>query len=347
MIIKGVNYDVGTVMGVNWRPDYNPQTVERELEIIKRDLHCNAVGISGKDIGRVMLTAETALRLGLEAWLNPADWGNKPPKPMLAYVTGAAKAAQPLHERYPGKVIFSLGSEFTLFMQGIIEGKSFMGRAKNLRQGGAGIREGRHNRPLNEFLSKAVSEVRKVFAGQIMYRSLVWEQVDWSGFDIIGVDHYWAEKIKDQYIDMVKPLFTYGKPVINTGFGFNTTSTPVAGMLSSLGHEPSILLHQLPAIGRFIRPKLKVINERDEALQAKRLVDNLKLLDRAGFSGAFIDTFILPIRPYSDISTYDLDRESSSLVKFFERGRHGTTYPDMTWEPKEAFKAVANYYKKF
>jgi hypothetical protein len=27
---KGINYDVGTVTDVNWRPDYNPQTVERE-----------------------------------------------------------------------------------------------------------------------------------------------------------------------------------------------------------------------------------------------------------------------------------------------------------------------------
>jgi len=344
MNVKGVNYDVGTVMGVNWRPDYDPNTVQRELEIIKKDLHCNSVGISGKDIGRVMLTAETALSLGLEAWLNPADWGNKPPEPTLSYITEAAKAARPLHERYPGKVVFSLGSEFTLFMQGIIEGRTFMARAKNLSQGGAGIKEGKHNQPLNDFLSKAVSEVRKVFSGQVMYRSLVWEQVDWSIFDVIGVDHYWAEKIKDQYIDMVKPLFTYNKPVINTGFGFNTTSSPVTGMLSSLGHEPSVLLHQVPVVGRFIRPKLKVIEERDEALQAKRLIDNLKLLDKAGFSGAFMDQFIFPIRPYSDTPKYDLDRSSSSLVKYFEGGRHGTTYPEMTWEPKEAFKAVANYY---
>lgn len=341
---RGINYDVGTVMGVNWRPDYHPHVVERELEIIKNDLHCNAVGINGKDMGRVGVTAEAALSLGLEAWLNPAGWIDKPAGPTLASITEAAKAAQPLHERYPGKVVFSLGWEFTLFMQGIIEGRTFMGRVKNIRQGGAGIKEGKHNQPLNDFLSKAVAEVRKVFAGQVMYHSLVWEKVDWSIFDIIGVDHYWVEKIKDQYVDMVKPLFTYGKPVINTGFGFNTTSSPVTGMLSSLGHEPSILLHQLPAIGRFIRPKLKIINERDEALQARRLVDNLKLLDKAGFSGAFIDMFLFPIKPYSDTPEYDLDRESSSLVKYYEGGKHGTTYPDMSWEPKESFKAVAEYY---
>lgn len=343
MKIKGINYDVGTVMGVNWRPDYDSKVVHRELEIIKNDLHCNAVGISGKDIERVVTTAEVALSLGLEAWFNPA-WIDKPPEATLAYITEAAREAQPLHERYHDKVVFNIGSEFTLFMQGIVPGKTFMQRAKNLRRGGAGIKEGKHNQPLNDFLSKTAKEVRKVFSGQVMYRSLVWEQVDWSNFDFIGVDHYWAEQIKDQYIDMVKPLFTHGKPVINTGFGFNTTTSPATGMLSSLGHEPAVLFHQLPAIGRFIRPKLKVVDERDEALQAKRLIDNLKLLDKAGFSGTFIDQFIFPLKPYSDTPKYDLDRTTSSLVKYLEGGRHGTTYPDMTWEPKEAFKAVADYY---
>lgn len=343
---KGVNYDVGTVMGGNWRPDYHPQTVERELEIIKNDLHCNAVGISGKDIGCVMVTAEAALSQGLEVRLNPADLTNKPPESTLASITEAAKATQPLHERYPGKVVFSVGGEFTLFMQGIVPGKTFMQRLQTAFSADYIKSPDRRNKPLNDFLGQTNKAVRAVFDGPVMYCSLVWEQVDWSPFDMIGVDHYWAEKIKDKYIDMVKPLFAYGKPVINTGFGFSTTTAPANGVASTLGNVDglSLLLHQQPVIGRLIRPKLKVINERSETLQAKRLIDNLKLVDKAGFSGAFIDMFIFPLRPYSDTPKYDLDRESSSLVKYFEGGRHGTAYPDMTWEPKEAFRAVADYY---
>jgi hypothetical protein len=288
---KGINYDVGTVTDINWRPDYHPQVVERELEIIKNDLHCNAVGISGRDIGRVMLTAEAALSQGLEAWLNPADWKNKPPEPTLAYITEAAKAAQPLYQRYPGKVVFSVGSELTLFMQGIVPGKTIMQRLQTAFNAGY-VKFGKHNKPLNDFL--------------------------------------------------------HGKPVMNTGFGFSTTTAPARGVASTLGNISglSFLLHHQPVIGRLIRPRLKVVDERSEALQAKRLIDNLKLIDKAGFSGAFIDMFIFPIKPYSDTSKYDLDRESSSLVKYYEGGKHGTTYPDMTWEPKEAFKAVAEYYGK-
>ena len=33
------------------------------------------------------------------------------------------------------------------------------------------------------------------------------------------------------------------------------------------------------------------------------------------------------------------------LCKFAEDvGKHGDTYPDMTWEPKESFRAVARFY---
>jgi hypothetical protein len=34
-----------------------------------------------------------------------------------------------------------------------------------------------------------------------------------------------------------------------------------------------------------------------------------------------------------------------SLVKTYVHG-HGATYPDLTWEPKEAFHAVADFYGK-
>ena len=87
-------------MGTDWRPDYDPHIVDRELGIIKTDLHCNAVGISGKDIRRVLVSAEAAITQGLEAWLNPADWSDKPPEHVLACITEAARAAQPLPSKY-------------------------------------------------------------------------------------------------------------------------------------------------------------------------------------------------------------------------------------------------------
>ena len=59
---KGVCYDVGRVMmGGNWRPKFDPKIMHRELEIIKNDLHCNAVRICGLDIERLMMASEDAL----------------------------------------------------------------------------------------------------------------------------------------------------------------------------------------------------------------------------------------------------------------------------------------------
>ena len=47
---KGVCYDVGAVMGGNLRPYYDSKIVQRELQIIRNNLHCNAVGNSGHNL---------------------------------------------------------------------------------------------------------------------------------------------------------------------------------------------------------------------------------------------------------------------------------------------------------
>jgi hypothetical protein len=39
-----------------------------------------------------------------------------------------------------------------------------------------------------------------------------------------------------------------------------------------------------------------------------------------------------------------LDMSASTLAKTLTGGRHGTTYPDMTWETKASFRAVADCY---
>jgi hypothetical protein len=249
--------------------------------------------------------------------------------------------------RYPGQLVFSVGSELTLFMQGIIPGRFLMKRLHNMMAGDV-VKSGRHNKPLNDFLARATPAVRQVFHGPVTYAALIWEQVDWSIFDIVGVDHYWSERIKDRYLDLLAPLFTFNKPVVVTEFGFSTTSAPAVSGAQAIGHVDgwSFVLHRLPVVGRFVRVRLAQIDERDEGVQASRLVEQLHLLDRAGVDGAFVSTFIYPVRPYDDDPKYDLDRESPSLVKSYAGGKHGTTYPDMTWEPKESFKAVADFYRQ-
>lgn len=70
-----------------------------------------------------------------------------------------------------------------------------------------------------------------------------------------------------------------------------------------------------------------------------------RILDDAWVDGTFVFQFISQISPYSDNPGYDFDMAATSLVGYYEGGnRQGKTYPDMPWEPKEAFGAVAKYY---
>ena len=249
--------------------------------------------------------------------------------------------------------MFSIGSELTLFMNGIIEGRNFVRRIanKNLR---SHIIAGDHNKPLNAFLTKANAAVREVFHGKVTYASLIFEAVNWNLFDYVGVDHYRVTRIEDKYVEMLKPSFSHDKPVVITEFGYGTCQKGLLaeGFLGSAGLGGDIIdhksqfLHQLPLLGRFVRPHLKGDYIRDEGWQARKLVEQLSILDAAGVDGAFIFQFISQITPYSDNPRFDLDMASSSLVKYFDDGKHGATYPDMTWEPKESFRAVANYYAK-
>ena len=128
---RGVCYDVGRVMwGQDWRPEFSPEEARRELRIIRDDLHCNAVRICGQDLGRLIAAGAHALDCGLQVWLSPELWDHSP-SDTIGYIAKAAEAAEDLHRHRPGQVVFSVGSEATLFMAGIVEGGSVFERLEH------------------------------------------------------------------------------------------------------------------------------------------------------------------------------------------------------------------------
>jgi hypothetical protein len=347
---KGIQYDAGLFLGINWRPVFDPPIVRRELEVIHRDLHANAVAILGRSPRRLEFAAEAALEEGLTVWLSPRLW-DREAATTARYVRRVARRCRPLADRWPDRFVLSVAAELTLFGRGIVPGRSLAERLANpalpALVGGGATRA-----PLDAFLRRLVAEARAEYPGPLAYASLPWETVDWSPFAFVGVDAYLNERIADRYLEMLGPAFAVGKPVVVTEFGFEAyRGGPMSsGFLGPAGLKPSAvdpksqLLHQLPLLGRRVRPRLRVPLVRDEAYQAERLVAQLELLERAGVDGAFVSQFEAQLYPYDPDPRFDVDRASSGLVRYLERGR-GTTYPDLPWEPRAAFGAVAEFYR--
>jgi hypothetical protein len=386
---KGVCYDVGRVlMGGNWRPKFDPKIVHRELTIIKDDLHCNAVRIQGLDLDRLVTASEAALSQGLEVWFSPEMW-DKSQVETREYISKAAEKAESLRQRWPGKLVFSVGSELTLFSQGMVEGDSVFDRLSRPSFWGD-MKAGKHNGPLNAYLANLSAATRNVFHGPLTYFSVPLETVDWKHFDFVGVDLYRDARIKDAYGQMVGRYNSFGKPVVIGEFGcctfkgadllggngFMVTFGMMEGLLGSNQKIPKMftdMAHIPPRVdGHYIR---------DEGLQARELADQLGVLERAGVEGAFVFTFVSPNSPYRADPMYDADMAGFSLVKSYAESEtedefrrqmisqarailgvgidpsilsgfsgavdeHGVTYPEMPWEPKESFRAVAESYGK-
>ena len=319
----------------------------------KNDLHCNAVRICGQDIDRLVIAGQDALEQGLEVWVSPELWDNSP-EDTLDYVAEAAKRAEELRKHRPGQVIFSVGSELTLFMQGILEGDTFLER---LHQPSFAeqIRSGAHNAPLDAFLAKADDAVRQVLKGNVTYASVPLETVDWGRFDFVAVDPYRDARIRDRFTDLLRRFFAHGRPVVITEFGCCT----YRGAADAGGMGWAIVDLDIAELGKR-PPELNGEYVRDEAEQAEELTDLLTIFDDSDVDGAFVFTFVAPTSPYSDDPRYGLDMASYSLVKSYgnrlgdlaatfpdppwDTDRSGTTYPGVPWEPKQSFQAVADFY---
>jgi hypothetical protein len=349
---RGVCYDVGRVMwGQNWRPEFSPDEGRRELQIIRDDLHCNAVRLCGQDLDRLTLAGRDALDLGLEVWLSPELWDHDPAE-TLDYMAMAAEKAEELHRHRPGQVVLSVGSEATLFMAGIVEGKSVFERLQHPHFWES-IRAGEHNGPLNAFLAEAAQRAREVFHGPITYACVPLETVEWRRFDFVSVDLYRDARIRDTFKSLLHRYFTFDRPVAITEFGCCT----YAGAADAGGRGFAIID---TSVGREGTPRLNGRYVREEAEQARDLVETLEIFDAEGVDATFVMTFVDPLHPTSDVPIFDLDLASYSLVKSFgarlgplgaahpdapwDRRRLGTTYPDLPWEPKESFAAVAAFY---
>ena len=183
-------------------------------------------------------------------------------------------------------------------------------------------------------LLDAMRVARARFGGDITYAAGAWETVDWSEFDIVGIDAYRDAENRPGYVDWLRSFAEHGHPVVVTEFGCATYRG--AGDRGGMAWT---------AVDRSEEPnRLAEGIIRDEATQAAEIDDQLDAIEAAGVDGAFLYTYFAPAtrpaRTRPSTSTWPRTRSSaagpmaarsrSSRTTRSRRGtrRHGSWPPD-------------------
>ncbi|MBD0688748.1 hypothetical protein [Streptomyces sp. CBMA123] len=329
MRIKGVTYDTGTptVDGSVTRPELTAATMERELAAIAGELNCTAVRITGDDVTRLRQAAETATGLGLAVWISPMS-PNADEVATLGLITAAAEVAGELH-RAGGDVTLVIGCELSVFMAGLVPGADIAARLASLADPMGWPPEYFAAGPppvrFNALLADAVAAARQHFAGPVGYAAGLWEDIDWTPFDLVAVDAYRDAANATTLRATLESLHRHGKPVVAAEFGCATFTGA-----ADHGSAAWMLVDRSTGTRR-PRPGLV----RDEAAQARELASLIDLFTAAGLAGAFVFTYVTPAYPAAEDPSDDLDTVGYGLVR---------SWPDGRTTPKAAFAAVARAY---
>lgn len=338
MRARGINYDTGFFpAGKDSRPDFDAETARRELRIIAQDLHCTAVRISGGDPERLTVAAQCAAEAGLEVWFAPFPCELTKDE-LLPYFADCAERAERIRTATGADMVFVTGCELTLFGHGYFEGEDCFARINTLANGGTGLwsKLGEIGGQLSAFLAEAVEVVRGRFGGKVTYASGVWEFPSWVPFDFIGVDAYRDASNVDDFAEHLQRYASYGKPVAVTEFGCCTYTG--AGDKGGMGWG-IVDTTQTP-------PRLDGVYERDEGEQVRYLSELLEVFEQAGVDSAFWFTFVneQAVHRVDGDPRDDMDLASYGVVKRLPGGARGTAYPELGWEPKKVFYALAEAY---
>jgi hypothetical protein len=337
MFLRGINYDVGTSFrkGELSRPEFNEADIESEIGIIRNELHCDAIKITGHDVQRLAKASAFALEQGLQVWLTPS-YIDATKEEALAHLIDCAIVAEKLRVKY-GNIVFVVGFEYSLFLKGFIKGDTIYKRLGRMFSPWGmvlnllGLRQGIY-RKLNAFLKTAAGEIREHFGGDLTYASGEWEKINWDPFDIVGVDHYRAAYNKAIYTKQLQAYYKFNKPVAVLEFGCCAykgaeDKGPTGWAITEVINDQRVI---------------KGSPVRDETVQANYITELLDVFKQEKVLAAFVFTFINPMYKSNNDPRLDLDLASYGIVKPVNEA----AYKGLQWIPKEAFYRLSAYYKK-
>lgn len=333
LVQRGVLYDVGSsyLPGQHSRERWRPDVVDEELRVIDEELHCTAVTVFGEDIGRLEASARMALEHGLFVWVQPrlVDGSREE---IVERLARTARFCERLRTRHPDRVGLNVGCELTIFASGIIPGRTFGSRLVVLTA--AFLLTPLFDRRLNRLLERLVDAARPEFGGPLTYGSGTWESVDWSRFDMVGVDYYLDVSTRADYRGGLRALGRWGKPVLVTEFG----CCSYRGARERGGSGADIL--DWRDLGD---RRVKRGYERDEQVQADVIEELLDVYETEDVHGAFVCMFIEGDCRYAPDPERDQDKASFGIVRPPPL-ESGLSPDDGHWEPKAAFHAIARRY---
>ena len=330
MTYRGVTYDTGTDFGYPGylsRMSWHESDVREEIAAIRGRLNCNAIQIVGTDHARLRLAAEIAQENGLKIWLQPRIM-EKPADAQLAHMVEAATHARDLAAN-GADVVFNVGCEATIFQQGIVPGATYAERIPRIFSAQPD-EAARVRTELNAYLVRSAEAARKHFSGPLTYGAASWEVVDWSPFDIAGVNLYRDDSNRAGYRETLRGHMQHGVPLVITEFGactFEGAGRYGGGgfMIVDYSVEP---------------PRIPEGFVRSEAEQAREIAELLAIFSAEGVAGAFVYNFLSQFDFHADDPRRDLDMASHAIVKVREAAEDAP----VEWEPKQAFHEIARIY---
>ncbi|MDQ0578905.1 abortive phage infection protein [Streptomyces rishiriensis] len=325
---RGVVYTVGE--GETPATGWTAERMRADLRAIRQDLHADTVDVTGDGVERLAATATEAAERGLHVWLQPT-LGDVPARDILEHLAETGRVAQRLR-RQGASVDLSVGCEFWLFVPGIVPGGTVLERVRNLMNGTYDPVV--MQRRLDAFTARAASTGRSVFDGRLSYAAAQDDQVDWSLFDIVGIDYYSSFPRPADHVRELRRHTRRGKPLAITEFG----ACAYAGAPDAGGMGWDVVDHDKDP------EEIKGHLVRSERTQAEHLTTLLGVFEAMGLYAAMAFEFVTPDAPHrADDPRYDLDMASYAVTRTV-RNRPGHPEAGWHWEPKQAFHALARHY---
>jgi len=315
---RGINYEVGLKFHPEHKVDYEAisREIEHDLEDIK-EMGCNSVRIYGDNPDNLLLAAKTALEKGLKVWLSPRLI-NGQGQETLNLLLHVAEQAEALRQEHGDNITLVIGNELMLDSRVAFEEENYADRIarfkkfKALEMAKKYLRlialhkvlpnTEQYKERVRQFAKTLVSQTKERFHGQMTYASLPDEDIDWSDFDIMGVNLYEDASNRASYGKELERYKSHEKPVAITEYG--TAPYKGAGHLGGYAH--SVIDWQRGRLkkGLGFMPVL-----RDEKAQADYLEKLMKLYEKHEIDAHFIFEYInwntphTPDDPKSNLST--------------------------------------------